>query len=216
MDDKYQSREELNKKRIAYARARAILLKAKKANIPDKYIRIKPDRFERLLCPYFHKDQKGFTNLIYSAPHNLFKQNFILIDGGNFYARKEAGFAVLFRMLACGKDGQHIECGRTATMFQSIRFGEEINRNDIVDNLKSEDVLFISEFNPKSFNPHFDSGIFFDQLLSYRDDHNLQTIVSFVQPLTSNNILRDDICGVYFASLTRFDNEENIFRIRVK
>jgi hypothetical protein len=217
-------KKEMEYKRRVNSQALAILGRAKTAGIPKKYTRIGPDRFAEILCEKFHGDTKKFTHSLYNNADQLFKKQFIIIDGGDLYSRKEAGFALLFRMIACDKIGKYVDCSQLASEFQSIRFEKGANRNDIVSELQKEEVLFINEVNKRKFNVHFDSGIFFDQLLEKRDDYNRPTILTFSSPLESSggfsegNAITDDRCGAYLALLSHADLKKstNVFRIRVK
>lgn len=220
-----QYQKEMSYKRKVNAQARAIIGRAKQAGIPEKYMRIGPNQFEGLLCPTYHTDPKSFTNLLYNHPEILTKQPFIVIDGGNVYQRKKAGFAMLFRLIACDKHGQFVDCAKLSSEFQSIRFGKgEVNRNDLVDELKKENILFVGEVSQKKFKVHFDSGNFFDQVLEYRDDYDRPTILTFSQELegangyNSGNAIKDDNCGMYISLLSHADlqKNENVLRIRVK
>jgi len=209
-------------KRRAYAQARAILHRAKSAGIPSKYMRLKQDELEAVLDPNYHQDPKAFAELIYKQPKFLFQKPFIIIDGGNIYSRKIAGFAILFRMIACDRYGTYYDTNQLCGEFQTIKYGGE-NRNDIVANLKAADLLFLGEYSYKLFKAGFESGKFFDQLLEHRDDYQRPTIVTFSQPLQgkdrsyTGNAIYDDVSGNYFAMLSQADlQDNNVIRIRVK
>lgn len=218
--EKFQ--EDVAKKRRAFAQARAIIQRAKNAGIPNKYIRIRQDEFEPLLCPKYH-NTKVFADSIYKNPNALFNKSYIIIDGGDVDSRKVAAFAVLFRMIACDSYGYTTDCGELSSEFQSLNYKGE-NRNDLVKRMQKQQILLLHEFHIRKFNVHLtDSGLFFDQLLSFRDDYSKPTIFTFSSPLsngTSNqeNVIRDDRCGVYMAKLSRADIEKNpkVLRIRLK
>lgn len=211
-------------KRRLFAQARAIIQRGRAAGIPDKYIRIKENEFSDLLCPNYHKNPKEFSKIIYQNPQFLFKKSFIIIDGGDFNSRKKAGFAILFRMIACDKHGQVYDCSQLSSEFQTIKpYGTE-NRNDLVKRVREEQIFFLNEFHQKKFSVHLtDSGNFFDQLLEYRDDYSKPTIITFSAQLSCGttyreNIITDDRCGNYLAMLSQSDikKNENVFRVRVK
>jgi hypothetical protein len=214
--------EDLAKKRRAFTQARAIIQRGKNAGIPDKYLRVKETEFSSLLCDKFHGDVKKFSKLVYSEPGMLFKKSFIVIDGGDNYKRKKAGFAILFRMIACDKFGKYYDCKQLSGEFQTIK-GSYDYRNDIIKDVKREGILFINEFNPKNFSAHFDSGMFFDQLLEHRDDYSKPTIITFSYPLEKGmlnrgNAIKDDRCGSYLSMLSHSDinKNENVLRIKLK
>ena len=219
--EKYQ--EEMAKKRRSFVQARAIIQRGKDAGIPNKYIRIKQDDFESILCPQYHKDTKSFADTIYKRPNFLFDKTYIIIDGGDIDSRKIAGFAILFRMIACDAYVFTYDCGELSGEFQSLNYKGE-NRNELVKRIQKHQVLLIQEFHAKKFNVHLtDSGLFFDQLLSFRDDYDKPTIFTFSSQLSngisnSENIIRDDRCGAYLAKLSKADINKNqkILRIRVK
>mgnify|MGYP003967690623 CR=1 FL=1 len=218
-----EHRNNLSKKRRSFAIARAIIQRGKSAGIPDKYIRVKRGELESILCPTFHGDTKRFADLIYKSPELLFEKPFIVIDGGDPDSRKLAGYAILFRMIACDKYGLSYDCGQLSSEFQTIRNQGE-NRNDLVERLKKQGVLFINEFHPRKFNIHLpDSANFFDQLLGERSDYSKPTILTFSSPLERGvtnlgNAIKDDRCGLYLSMLSHTDvkNNKKVFRIRVK
>jgi hypothetical protein len=216
-------RDNLSKKRRSFAVARAIIQRGKSAGIPDKYIRVKKPDFESVLCRSFHGDTKNLADSIYKSPSLLFEKPFIIIDGGDPDSRKLAGYAILFRMIACDKYGLSYDCGQLSSEFQTIRNQGE-NRNDLVARLKKQGVLFINEFHPRKFNIHLpDSANFFDQLLGERSDYSRPTILTFSSPLERGvtnlgNAIKDDRCGLYLSMLSHADvkNNQKVFRIRVK
>ena len=219
-----QYRKDMEYKRRVNSQALAILGRAKSAEIPQKYTRIGPGRFEEILCEKFHGDTKKFTEAVYHNANSLFKKQFIVIDGGDKWARKEAGCAILFRMIACDKTGKYVDGNRLSSRLESNRFEKGENRNDIVKELQKEEVLFLNEINKKDFNVHFEAGKYFDQILERRDDYNRPTILTFSSPLESSggfaegNAFTDDRCGSYLAFLSHADLKKstNVFRIRVK
>jgi len=219
--------DEMEKRRRMFVQARAILQRGKRAGIPDKYLRVKQDEFRDLLCDKYHKDVNKFAETVYKNPKVLFKKPFVIIDGGSLHdshARKKAAFAILFRMIACDKHGNTYNCSNLAGQFQTLKGAGFENRNDLVKKVKEEQILFLSEFYHKRFSMYLtDAGVFFDQLLEYRDDYSKPTIITFTVPLAGQltnqeNAIKEDHCGSYLAMLSHADirNDENVFRVRVK
>lgn len=213
---------EISKKRRAFAQARAIIQRSRNAGIPEKYMRLKISDIEPLICNHYHGSTDSVIDSIYRRPIELFKKPFIVIDGGDNYKRKKMGFAILFRMISCDRYGKFYDCRNLCGEFQTIR-SESFYRNDLVSDIKNKDVIFINEFSPRNFSAHFESGLFFDQLLEYRDDYNKPTIITFSSPLESSsfnigNSINDDRCGIHLAALSQsdLDNKGNVFRIKVK
>jgi hypothetical protein len=220
----FQRKESRNRRILI--QAQTILKRAEKSGIPQKYMRIKPDVFKSLLDTQYHKNVDKVTDFIYKTPLELLKKEFIVIDGGNIVQRKRAGFAILFRLIACDKHGLCKNGGELAHQLQSLRvFEEGMGRNDLSEELRQHDVLFISECSKDDFRKGFETGRFFDEILTYRDDNVKPTIVSFVNPLPSkentlnskNEMNETDQFGQYMCSLSKADkiNDDRIFRIRV-
>jgi len=193
------------------AQAYAILQRAKGAGIPEQYLRIDKNSFSSLLSPlhYDAKNKEKLCNFVYDNANIFSRVNNILIDGGNITSRKMAGFALLFRIMACDKTGLYKECVELQHKFQTIRSTEDISRNDLVDAIKEYDALFLGEFHPSLFTVHFDSGTFFDELFSYRVDNCKQSIISFQDPIDSINIA-DKSCGNYLADFSKAQFNKNI------
>ena len=213
---------DIAKKRKAFAQARAIIQRSRIAGIPEKYMRLKISEIEPLICEKYHGGSGDIIDSIYRNPSTLFKKPFIVIDGGDSYKRKKMGFTILFRMISCDRYGNFYDCRNLSSEFQSIR-SDSLNRNDLVGIIKNKDVIFINEVHPRNFSAHFDSGLFFDQLLEHRDDYNKPTIITFSKPLESKslnigNAINDDRCGIHIASLSKSDLEkkDNVFRIKIK
>lgn len=218
------TREEIIEKRRARQVASAILERAKAANIPDRYSRINKESFRQLLYPEF-KPINEVANYVYDKPLELLKKDFALIDGGSEESRLKAGFAILFRLIACDKNGTYRDCGELWHKFQNISFAKGFSRNEIAEELKEYDVLFIGEFDRKSFNPHFESSSFFDEVLSDRINNARITIVSLVHPIEDNTKTKEQqaaegelvsSCGKYLTRLSTVKAASNIYRVRVK
>ena len=197
----------------------AILQRAREAGIPEQHLRIKENEFKALLSDNFHQDPSSAASFVYNEPEKIFSRSFVTIDGGSIDSRKRAGFALLFRLIACDKSGFHENCASLVHKFQSFKSTEGISRNDLAESLKEYDILFISEFRPQMFNPNMESGSFFDEVLGYRTDHNMLTIISFSDEIKKDDPMarKDKGAGEYLSSLGRKEETDNtIYRIRVK
>jgi hypothetical protein len=219
--------EEMIKASRARQMVLAILYKAKEAGIPDKFMRINEDTFSKLLSPEYHGKSEGvkeFAHSLYNDPEILLNRDFITIDGGNYEARKMAGFAILFRMIAYDKSGMYKDCNWLINKLQTINSMEGMTRNNITEELKPYGVLYVGEFLKKGFSPHFETGRFFDEIFTERIDNSLPTIISFVDPISNKSMSEkaDDgdlnmDCGRYLASLSVTGMTTNkVLRIRVK
>jgi hypothetical protein len=214
--------KKIAKQRRTFAQARAIIQRGRSAGIPKEFLRIPQNEFEELLDPKFHSTKK-FAETVYKRPQVLFEKPFIIIDGGTPASRKKAGFAVLFRMIACDKHGLTEDCGRMSSKFETFVSDGE-GRNEMASRMEKEQILYVQEFHPRRFSIHLaHSGNFFDQILGHREDYSKPTIVSFCAPLengviNSGNAINDDRCGTYLSMLSHADNNKNekVFRIRVK
>lgn len=202
---------DLSYERKVRMRAFAILQRAETAGIPERYMRIPSEEFKELLSPQFHKDTAEFSKNIFENADQVLKNSFISIDGGEMADRKKAAFALLFRLIACDKFGLYRSCQDLHNKLQILKSGGT-DRNELVEDLKTYDVLFISEFRKGLFNPHFDTGNLFDELLASRDDEGKTTIISFIEPINKNNE-EDVICGRYLSDLSR--GAINGLRVRV-
>ena len=197
------TREEIQKNRVIFNKARAMLLRGMDAGIPKEYLRIPHDKCFELLDDHFYDNKNEVIELIYNKPKEfLFSKDFILIDGGNFASRKQMGFSILYRMIACDFFGLYKDCSDLVHKLQTIRSTSDENRNDLANFLKRQDVLFISEFHEGLFNKHFDSGSLFDEILSYRQDHRKPTLISFSNPLNSKNKIQSNDCGMYMKDIS--------------
>jgi len=148
---------------------------------------------------------------------DILKQDVIIIDGGNALARRRAGFALLFRFIVSDKWGLYKECVALAHKFEMLDSSLNFTRNDWVDVLKTQDVIFISEFEPSFFNEHFWVGTFFDEFLVTRSMDHKSTIISFSYPLSKETILKNTKCGRCIADFSaRINPSRQAFRVRVK
>jgi len=219
-----KSIEEVAKKKRLFVLAKAYLQRGRSAGIPKRHLRIKENVFAELLCDSFHKDTKAFAKSIYKNPKILFQKKYILIDGGDIESRKMAGCAILFRMIACDKQGKVYNCSSLAGEFKvNKKDWKEESRASLVRKVKKTQILLLSEFDKRHFSIYSDSGIYFDQLLEYRSDYEKSTILTFERPLESKvtntgNAIKDTSCGVYLSMLSHADIKENdnIFRIKLK
>ena len=228
---KEDSLEEYQKKvahnRRIKAQVQAIMSRAKNAGIPEKFMRVNQKGFESLLDPSYHKDVHKLSTYIYKHPLELMKKEFIVIDGGGVVERKRAGFAILFRLISCDKYGTYKNGGELAHQLQSIRsFDQGEGRNDITQALRMVDNLFLAECTHGDFRNNFETGRFFDEILTYRDDHTKPTIISFTNPLpvgngavnSENEMTDTDRFGQYMCSISRShkNNDKRFFKIRIK
>ncbi len=228
----FQDREdfkEIAKIRRARQMALAMIKRGREAGIPDKYSRIGPDIFSEVLAPEFHGGKvrgiSAFSDSIYKDPPFLLKRDFITIDGGDVHYRNVAGFAILFRIIAYDKRGSYFNCDSLVHKFQTIHATEDMDRNDLAEELKKYDVLMIGECDRARFSPHFETGSFFDEVLSDRITRGLPTIITFVNPISSEgNIEKASIDGKLYAGCGRNiaklcmtpKTTDTVLRIRVK
>lgn len=216
--------------RRARQMAVAILKRSRNAGIPVKYMRLNQEKFSEILDPEFHggkvRGVGSFATSIYKDPDFLLKRDFIAIDGGDFDARQMAGFAVLFRMIAYDKIGQSLNCNSLIHKFQTINSTEDITRNDLAEEIKGYDVLFINEFDKLQFSPHFETGSFFDEVLSERINRERPTIITFFSPIASEKISQEKMaadgqldsgCGRHLAKINLTpQTTKSVLRIRVR
>ncbi|MFA7219867.1 MAG: hypothetical protein WC119_05135 [Synergistaceae bacterium] len=223
--EEYQRKMAHNRRIIL--QAKAILSRAKKAGIPEKYMRINREAFMNLLDTDYHKNVEEVADFVYERPMDLLKKEFIIIDGGGQVERKRAGFAVLFRLIACDRFGLHKDIGNVAHDFQSLGTSADgVTRNDLAESLRKVDLLLLSEYKPDTFRKGFETGQFFDDVLTYRDDYVKTTIVTMFNPLAKNRVEEDlenvmtekGQYGVYVCSMTQADQTKDprFYRIRVK
>jgi len=218
-----EERKAISHNRRVRALAIATLQRAATAGIPERFMRIGKEEFREIISKKQHDSEEIVENLctfIYDRANELRKIPYILIDGGNQHTRRIAGFAVLFRLIACDMGGLYQTSASLAHRFQSFKPTEATSRNEFVDNLKDYDVLLIGDFHPSQFNVHLDTGSFMDELLASRYDTCKPTIITFEEPINPSNVT-DRSVGSYMARLARLDfdkvnNPSNeILRIRV-
>ena len=208
-------------KRMSYenrvrTQALAILQRAKRAGIPDENMRICKDEFKKLLSPEFHKDVEGFSEKVYENADRLFDFKYITIDGGSIRVRRKAGFALLFRLIACDKIGHYISFNSLAHNLENAH-----ERNDYIKQLKTYDVLYLSEFKEEGAKTQwlgFDAGGFYDELFEHREDSHKPTIISFINPINANNSLKTNDFGYYLADLSKEteSKKNHVLRIKVR
>lgn len=175
------------------AKALAFLRRAKYAGIPKDMIgpHVSQEEFEKILSPEYHSHNKkggikAFANFIFSSPEEIMSIPFILIDGGDEDARQKAGYAMLFRMITWDKFGLYINCSEIAHKMHSIMALHGLGRNDVVEELRTYDALFMGECDPTSFRVGFDAGEFIDDIIRNREEQRKPTILSFSQSLSSS------------------------------
>ena len=192
--------------------ALAALRRAEESGIPEKFLRIGMDDFKKLLNSAKAADipkNDGITSFIFETPAKMFDLNFILIDGasGISDSRSRAGSAVLFRAIACDKNGLYVK-GHELTRMFSMPYpnglGGNPNRSEYLEILRDKEVLFIDGLCPDmpSFRPDNEIGSYVDELLSSRHQNDLLTVISFTKPLGRVDIV-DDRAGQYLGILSR-------------
>ena len=212
--------------------AAAFIHRGKEAGIPERFLRTKKQVFQDLLCDKYHEDVSAIANIVFDNSNRLLTIPNILIDGGNSTSRTQAGCTILFRMIACDKNGIYNRCDRLSHKLEDLKSDGTMSRNAYVDDLQQYDSMFIGEINARSFNEYLSSGSFMDELLGYRSDNMLPTIFSFSKPLgkvngidTGQKTIEAKIAGDMLASLAvreyasldkKINPTNNIFRIRVK
>lgn len=208
--------EEMAKRRRIRVQALAILQRSKEAGIPESEMRIDETKLRPYLDKNFHNGKNGMEinqlcNHIFNQANSLFNHNFIIIDGGNMFTRRKAGFSILFRMMACDYNGKFYACQDIAHKLQTINSTMELNRNDIADELKIYDVLFLEEFRKEQLKVGFEIQWFIDEILTARDLGNKPTIFTFSNPLAGHEFLEENaltsttIYGQYMCMLSQLD-----------
>ena len=228
-EEKFKIEEAIQQRR-AKIQAAAFLDRGKSANIPDQHLRINEKTFLYLLDANYYDDIEKFANSLYNT-ESMLNTPLILIDGGNEEVRKRAGFALLFRIILFDKWGMYKDCRSLVHQLQNINSfvdvtsGDEITRNSIASELKYYDGLFIGEFGRELFKPNWDTGTFFDEILSCRIDNIRPTIISFSDPINSFDKNKETQaamgklnmdCGRYLASFSIEEyNKDKAIRVRV-
>jgi hypothetical protein len=187
--------DQISIRRRAQTMALAYLKRAKDAGIPEKYQRIGPLEFQRVLSEDYHEDVGKITNFVYKDVLSLIKTPFILIDGGDNASRKKAAFAILFRIITCDKFALYKRCNEIEKNLSTFTSAMDMSRKDWADQYKKYDVLYIDEFKADLFKTHYDAGDFLDDILEYRSDHSKPTIIAFRRPLSKANVLHETNCG---------------------
>lgn len=194
------------------------------SGIPNRYMQIKANELESMLCPNFHKGEnyspKALVEYIYQEPLKVLKNNsIILIDGSDsFMDRKKAGCALLFRFMAAGKTGL---VKNFPDIIEDFKKFISLNTYDLEQELKAKDVLFMTEFRKDVLVKSPNAALnFLDGILEYRYDNGLTTIFSFTKTLPSNEVdaLEDQTCGLFMPLLINHDikNQLDALRIRIK
>ncbi|MFA5313375.1 MAG: hypothetical protein WC375_08705 [Methanomassiliicoccales archaeon] len=222
LDSLEQYQKDMARKRRYATLARAYLKRAEAAGIPERFVAIRKERLASLLSPEYHGDVVSFVNKIFANPLDLFKKPYIIIDGGDVESRKEAGYALLFRMISCDRVGFVDECSAIVHQFQtSLKVG--FNHSAYADELKETDILSISECSARLFSAHLDTGGFLDEVLSYRYDRLKPTILSFSEGLTKkdNNLMSTTASrpgaywGNYLTAISLLQYSSLRIRVRV-
>jgi len=195
-----------------------------RSGIPKRYMQIKPNEFQNMLCSDFHKGNlmspSELTDFIYKTPLEALKANpIMIIDGGkNVMNRKKAGSAMLFRFMAAQKNGLMKDFGEINEDYKKFI---ATNTYEAEQELKSKDILFLGEFRQDILQKSPSAALnFWDSILEYRYDNNKTTIFSFTKPLPSNesNMLADQSCGLFMPLLVNHDLEPelDVLRVRIK
>jgi hypothetical protein len=226
MDDSLKNYQiDMEKRRRIRTQALAVLRRSKEAGIPNSEMRIDEQKLKPYICPLYHKNKiNDLCNYIYRQSDKLFENKFIVIDGGDLFIRRKAGFALLFRMIACDYGGKFFSCQDVAHKFQSIQATSGLSRNDFSEELKTYDVLFLEEFRKEQFKTGFEIQWFFDEILSSRDLKNKPTIFTFSNPVASQGFSEENALtstlayGQYMCMLSQLDMKpiSNTLRIRVR
>ena len=223
--------EQRSKERRLQQLVIATLKRARDADIPEDMLRINKNTFQNLLYEKYFNDVRHisvekFSNAIYNNSDKLFTYPFILIDGGSSNERKMAGFALLFKMIACGKNGKYEQFNTFAHKFQGSKNFEEQSRTSYIEEISSYDILFLSEFsleNVKSTSP--DAGCYIDEVLEKRKDKGRPTIISFYKPLYSKDIpdiiantmnIVENTYGQYLYALSNHEKKQMHKALRIK
>jgi len=221
--------DEMALKRKIRMQALAILKRSRIAGIPDSEMRIDRSQLKTVIDNEYHDGKKGLeiNNLldkIYNNANSLFDLQFIVIDGGDMFSRRKAGFALLFRMIACDSNGKFCSCQDVSHKLQTINSIADMNRNEIADELKTHDVLFMEEFRKEQLKIGFEVQWFMDEILTDRSLKNKPTIFTFSNPVAGHGLSEENALsststyGQYMCMLSQLDMKPipNALRIRVK
>lgn len=225
----------LRKKRRERQMIRALERRLLEAGIPEGFKIPTPQEFARKLDRGFHgringEEVKKFVDFIYGD--QLLKKKYVLIDGGSSlsHERKQMGHIILSLAILNDFRGLYVDNEVLMNKFQlSKSFEVDSARSDYIEELKSYDVLFISEIDVNKFNASWHSGQsagFYDELLTARADKNKLTILSFYKPLkvikrnNENNAIEGNFissCGKQLLYLsTEYPKDKSRIRIRVE
>lgn len=205
-----------------------ILQKAKTAQIPSDYLRIKKEQFSKILDEDYYKPEEisNISSLVYDNKDRLMKIPYIVIDGGDINGRKAAGSAILFRMIFYQYECKFINFADLLNTYQVFsptdgKSGTEKTREELMEDIQSYSGLFISEFSPSLVKEWSVAGSYFDTILDRRVNEVRPTIVSFTQSLSKNTALTHVVCGQHFKKISESYNLKSyltseFLRIRVK
>lgn len=192
-------KQAVSRSRRVQAQAYAFLERAVNAGIPPKYMRIKADTLRPILFAQSKSKKEELLHNIYKNPPFLMNREWIVIEGGDIEERKTLGFALLFRMIAYDYYGTYEECSEIVHTTKTAKNSNDEWKGEAVNRLKKTDVLFISEVAEGMFHPSWDTGYYFDEILSHRTGYMLPTIVSLSKRFTTDT----DVAGQYFLTLNK-------------
>ena len=210
--------EKVFARRRAKKIALAFIKRGEDAGIPPKYLCLNESVFKNVLDESYHGSKVSeLCQNIYHDSNWLLSIPVILIDGGDVDSRKKAGFAILFRMISFDRRGLYSDFHDLTKKFQSFDATLDVSRNDLAEEMKTYDTLFISEFDRRHFSPHCETGSFFDEVLGHRIDFVKPTIISSSDPISIANPILNKDCGEYLANLSvKEKSTDSVLRIRVK
>ena len=211
----------INKERRLRALVLIILQRAKEAGIPEDFLRIPKDEFKKIISPSYAKSNKTtideIANLIYDNTEEFIKKyQFVLISGGTKYERKKAGFAILFKIISCNREGKYELWESFFHALEDFLGSASDSRNAYVNKMSSHHSLFISDFDYKEVNKSkCVAGPFIDEIFEVREDSKLPTIISFAN---NKDQVRDGFAGEYIHKLYNHDSIKvrNAFKIVVQ
>lgn len=234
MDKDQQDYETImSKARRIQIQAAAILGRANDAGIPKEFQRINKETFASFLEPMFIKQKfnqttEQFADTIFGNPDGLLNKRFIILDGGGAYSnnRMAAGFALLFRMIACDKTGTFQQGDKLINILNTF----DKLKGEFVEELQEPDILLIGNISIYGFSPNMGGGKYLDEILESRMLNGKQTIISFTKPVFvreggNDGTLNDERAGRYLLQLCHADvpsmqreieQDMKTLRIRVK